>query len=62
MRAYVAVCFIENEDTGCFMDFYDVIGVYVLENHAEEAAENYMDKLFNDTGVHSTYQIFVKEL
>ena len=62
MRVYVAVRFTENEDTGCFMDFDDVIGVYILKNHAEEAAMNYMDRLFNDTGVHSTYQIFVKEI
>ena len=62
MRVYVAVCSTENENTNYFEDFDDVIGVYIMKNHAEEAARNYMDRLFNDTGVHSTYQIFVKEL
>lgn len=62
MRVYVAVCFTENENTNYFEDFDDVIGVYVLKNHAEEAARNYMGKLLEETGVHSTYQIFVKEI
>lgn len=62
MRVYVTVCFTENEDTNRFTDFDDVIGVYALKNHAEEAASNYMDKFLEETGVHSTYQIFVKEL
>lgn len=62
MRVYVAVCFTENEDTNSFTDFDDVIGVYILKNHAEEAARNYIDKLLEETGVHSTYQIFVKEI
>lgn len=62
MRVYVAVCFTENEDTNRFTDFDDVIGVYVLKNHAEEAARNYVDKLLEEAGVHSTYQIFVKEI
>ena len=62
MKVYVAVCFTENEDTNIFSDFEDVIGVYVLKKHAEEAARKFMDNLLNDTGVHSTYQIFVKEI
>lgn len=62
MKVYVAVCFTENENTNMFSDFEDVIGVYVLKNHAGEAAKDYMDKLLEETGVHSTYQIFVKEL
>ena len=62
MKVYVAVCFTENEDTNSFTDFDAVIGVYILKNHAEEAARSYMDKLLEETGVHSTYQIFVKEL
>ena len=59
MRVYVTVCFTENENTNYFEDFD---GVYVLKNHADEAARNYVDKLLEETGVHSTYQIFVKEL
>lgn len=62
MRVYVAVCFTENIDTGCFMDFADVVGVYTLKNHAEEAARKYMDELLNDLGVHSTYQIYIREI
>lgn len=62
MRVYVTVCFTENEDTNRFTDFGDVIGVCTLKNHAEEAARDYMDKLLEYTGVHSTYQIFVKEI
>ena len=62
MRVYVAVCFAENEETNWFTDFADVVGVYTLKNHAEEAARKYIDELLNDLGVHSTYQIFVKEL
>lgn len=62
MRVYVTVCFTENEYNNSFTDFDDVIGVYVLKNHAEEAARNYMDKLLEETGIHSTYQIFVKEI
>ncbi|QXM18487.1 hypothetical protein Phab24_id041 [Acinetobacter phage Phab24] len=62
MKVYVAVCFTENEDTNSFTDFEDVIGVYILKNHAEESARNYMDKLLEHTGVHSTYQVFVKEI
>lgn len=62
MRVYVTVCFTENGETNSFTDFDDVIGVYILYDHAEEAARDYMDKLLEETGVHSTYQIFVKEL
>lgn len=62
MRVYVTVCFTENEDTNRFTDFDDVVGVYTLKSHAEEAARDYMDKLLEETGVHSTYQIFVKEI
>ena len=62
MRVYVTVCFTENEETNRFTDFNNVIGLYILKNHAEEAARNYMDKLLEETGVHSTYQIFIKEI
>ena len=62
MRVYVTVCFTENEETDRFTDFDDVIGVYILKNHAEEAARNYMDRLLDETGTYSTYQIFVKEI
>ena len=62
MRVYVTVCFTENEETNRFTDFDDVIGVYILKNHAEEAAKNYMDRLLEETGTYSTYQIFVKEI
>ena len=62
MRVYVVVWFTENENTNYFEDFDDVIGVYTLKTHAEEAARNYMDKLLEETGVHSTYQIFIKEI
>lgn len=62
MRVYVTVCFAENAETNHFTDFADVVGVYILKNHAEEAARRYMDELLNDLGVHSTYQIFVREI
>ena len=62
MRVYVAACFTENEDTNSFTDFDDVIGVYTLKNHAEEFSRNYTDKLLEETGVQSTYQIFIKEI
>lgn len=62
MRVHVAVCFTENVNTNYFEDFDNVIGVYTLKNHAEEAAKGYMDKLLEETGVHSTYQLFVKEI
>ena len=62
MRVYVTVCFTENEETNRFTDFDDVIGVHILKNHAEEAARNYMDRLLEETGTYSTYQIFVKEI
>lgn len=62
MRVYVTVCFAENEETNHFTDFTDVVGVYILKNHAEEAAMKYIDELLNDLGVHSTYQIYIREL
>lgn len=62
MRVYVTVCFAENEYTNSFTDFADVVGVYILKNHAEEAARKYMDELLNDLGVHSTYQIYIREI
>lgn len=62
MRVYVAVCFAENDETNRFTDFADVVGVYILKNHAEEAAKKYIDELLNDLGVHSTYQIYIREM
>ena len=41
MRVYVTVCFAENEETNHFTDFADVVGVYILKNHAEEVAKEY---------------------
>lgn len=61
MRVYVAVCFAENEETNRFTDFADVVGVYTLKNRAEEDARKYIDELLNDLGVHSTYQIYIRE-
>ena len=62
MRVYVAVCFAENGETNRFTDFADVVGVYTLKNHAEEAARKYIDELLTDLGVHSTYQIYIREM
>lgn len=62
MRVYVAVCFAENEETNRFTDFADVVGVYTLKNRAEEDARKYIDELLNDLGVHSTYQIYIREM
>ena len=41
MKVYTLNCFSQNEDTGCFDDYYGNLGVFIMKHYAEQFSENH---------------------